>query len=171
MAGRTTKKTENVEAVTVEEKAAPEKKSTTRKTKETVPEEKKTTAKSKTTTRKTAAEKKTAKETATKKAATTKKTATTKKAATVKEVETAEEKETKRKTTIKKVEKNVVFEFHGVSTQIDVESYENKVKDIWLNDWNRLAKDLKTIDLYIKPEDRKVYFVINNGTDHGAIDM
>ena len=146
MAGRTTKKTENVEAVTVEEKSAPEKKNTTRKTKETAPEEKKTTTKS------------------------TTKTATTKKAAAEKKVETTEQKETKRKTTTKKVDKNVVFEFHGVQTQINIEDYENKVKDMWLNEWNRLAKDLKAIDLYIKPEDGKVYFVIN-GTEHGAIDL
>lgn len=158
MAGRTTKKTENVEAVTVEEKSAPEKKNTTRKTKETAPEEKKTTTKSKTTTRKASAEKKTTK------------TATTKKAAAEKKEETTEQKETKRKTTTKKVDKNVVFEFHGVQTQINIEDYENKVKDMWLNEWNRLAKDLKAIDLYIKPEDGKVYFVIN-GTEHGAIDL
>lgn len=167
MAGRTTKKTENVEAVTetvaLEEQSAPEKKNTTRKTKETAPEEKKTTAKSKTATKKAATEKKTTKAAATKKA-------TTKKTATAKKAETPETKETKRKTTTKKVEKSVVFEFHGVQTQINVEDYENKVKDMWLNDWNRLAKDLTSIDLYIKPEDGKVYFVIN-GTEHGAIDM
>lgn len=164
MAGRTTKKTENVETVTetvaLEEQSAPEKKNTTRKTKETAPEEKKTTAKSKTATKKATTEKKTTK------AATTKK-ATTKKTATAKKAETSE---TKRKTTTKKVNKSVVFEFHGVQTQINVEDYENKVKDLWLNDWNRLAKDLTSIDLYIKPEDGKVYFVIN-GTEHGAIDM
>lgn len=163
MAGRTTKKTENVEAVTevaMEEQSAPEKKNTTKKAKEMAPDEKKTTTKSKTTTKKASAEKKTTKAAATKRTA-AKKTTTAKK---------AETKETKRKTTTKKVDKNVVFEFHGVQTQINVEDYENKVKDMWLNDWNRLAKDLLSIDLYIKPEDGKVYFVIN-GTEHGAIDL
>ena len=156
MAGRTTKKTENVEvavnateAEVTEKQDISEKKNTTRKTKETAPEEKKTAAKSKTTT---------------------KKTSTTRKRTTTKKAETAEPKEPKRKTTTKKVDKNVVFEFHGVQTRINVEGYENKVKDIWLNEWNRLAKDLNSIDLYIKPEDGKVYFVIN-GAEHGAIDM
>lgn len=164
MAGKTTKKTENVEAVKevaaveVEEKVTPIKKNTTRKTKEVAPEEKKATTKSKTTTGKTTTEKKTTKKT------------TTKKASAEKKAETSEQKEVKRKTTTKKVDKNVVFEFHGVQTQINVDEYEDKIKDKWLNDWNRLAKDLKAIELYIKPEDGKVYFVIN-GTDHGEIDM
>ena len=159
MAARATKKTDNVE-VTVNATEAEvtgqqdiqEKKNTTRKAKETALEEKKTAAKSKTTTKKASTEK------------------TTRKRATTKKDETAEPKEPKRKTTTKKVDKNVVFEFHGVQTRINVEDYENKVKDIWLNEWNRLAKDLNSIDLYIKPEDRKVYFVIN-GAEHGAIDM
>ncbi len=97
-----------------------------------------------------------AKKTTTRKTA-TKKTATTKQSAT-------------RKTTTKKVPKNVFFEFYGQQTKVDVEKYEAEVKDIWLNDWKRLAKDLKEIDMYIKPEDGKVYFVVN-GTEHGALDL
>lgn len=119
-----------------------------------VTEEKKETKSKGTITKKATEKKTTAKKTATKK--------TTK--------ATEEKKETKKKTTTKKVDKTVVFEFHGVQTSIDVEAYEEKVKEIWLNDWKRTAKDLKTIDLYIKPEDGKVYFVIN-GAEHGAIDL
>ena len=75
-----------------------------------------------------------------------------------------------KKTTTKKVPKAVFVEYCGAQTKIDVESYEEKVKEIWLNDWKRLARDLKQIDIYIKPEDGKVYFVVN-GTEHGAIDL
>ena len=78
------------------------------------------------------------------------------------------QKKTTRKTTTKKVDKNVFVEYYGAQTKISVEDYETKIKDIWLNEWNRTAKDLKEIDLYIKPEDGKVYFVIN-GTEHGDI--
>ena len=75
-----------------------------------------------------------------------------------------------RKTTTKKVPKNVYVEFWGGQTKVDVEAYEKRVKDIWLNDWNRLAKDLKKIDLYIKPEDNKVYFVVND-TENGSLEL
>lgn len=133
--------------------------------------EKKTTAEEKTTTKgkvaakkdvttDKAAEKKTTKKAATKKAA--EKKTTTKKAAA--------KKPAGKKTTTKKVPKAVFVEYCGAQTKIDVESYEEKVKEIWLNDWKRLARDLKQIDIYIKPEDGKVYFVVN-GTEHGAIDL
>ncbi len=128
--------------------------------------EKKTTAEEKTTTKgKVAAKKdvttdKAAEKKTTKKAA--EKKTTTKKAAA--------KKPAGKKTTTKKVPKAVFVEYCGAQTKIDVESYEEKVKEIWLNDWKRLARDLKQIDIYIKPEDGKVYFVVN-GTEHGAIDL
>lgn len=128
--------------------------------------EKKTTAEEKTTTKgKVAAKKdvttdKAVEKKTTKKAA--EKKTTTKKAAA--------KKPAGKKTTTKKVPKAVFVEYCGAQTKIDVESYEEKVKEIWLNDWKRLARDLKQIDIYIKPEDGKVYFVVN-GTEHGAIDL
>ncbi|MGN0299655.1 MAG: DUF6465 family protein [Lachnospiraceae bacterium] len=35
-----------------------------------------------------------------------------------------------------------------------------KVKELWLNDGNKI-KDIKTLTLYIKPEEMTVYYVIN----------
>lgn len=105
-----------------------------------------------------------------------KKTTTTKRTTrktTAKKEEKAETKKTTtttRKRTTKKVPSNVYVEYYGVHTKIDVAGYEERIKDIWLNDWKRSTRDLKNIDLYIKPEDGKVYFVIN-GTDHGAISI
>lgn len=119
--------------------------------------EKKTTAEEKTTTKgKVAAKKDVTTDKAAEKKTTTKKAAAKKPAG--------------KKTTTKKVPKAVFVEYCGAQTKIDVESYEEKVKEIWLNDWKRLARDLKQIDIYIKPEDGKVYFVVN-GTEHGAIDL
>lgn len=120
-------------------------------------EPKKKIEKKETTTKKRATKKVDAKTTA----KTTKKT-TTKTAD--KKVE--EKKTTTRKTTTKKVPKNVFVEYYGTQTKIAIETYEEKVKDIWLNEWKRPAKDLKEIDIYIKPEDNKVYFVVNNN-EHG----
>lgn len=138
----------------------------------------KATAK-KTTTRKTATkkadtvkaeeEKKApAKKTSTKRT-TTKKTDTKATSKTTAK-KTEEEKKPARRTTTRKIAKNVFVEFYGVHTKISVEDYESRIKDIWVKEWNRQAKDLKSIDLYIKPEDGKVYFVIN-GNEHGAINL
>lgn len=121
-----------------------------------VPVKEKTTTKSKVAAKKDVATDKVAEKKTTKKATTTKKAAAKKTAG--------------KKTTTKKVPKAVFVEYCGAQTKIDVESYEEKVKEIWLNDWKRLARDLKQIDIYIKPEDGKVYFVVN-GTEHGAIDL
>ena len=110
-------------------------------------------AEEKAATKKTTTRKTTTRKTATKTA--TKKTTTTKQPAT-------------RRTTTKKVPKSVFLECYGQQIKIDMEKYEEEVKNIWLNDWKRPAKDLKEIDMYIKPEDGKVYFVVN-GIDHGAL--
>ncbi len=37
----------------------------------------------------------------------------------------------------------------------------NEVKRIWRDD-NKLVKDIKTLDLYLKPEENKCYYVVNN---------
>ena len=155
MAGKTTKKndikveeTQKVENTIVEEKApkATEEDNTAKETaKEKAPKTEKTTAKK-----------------------TTKKKASTKSTEAKNASTTA--KKTTQKTTTKKVPQNVYFEVYGMQTKIMVEDYEKRIKDIWLNSWNRLVKDLKEIDMYIKPEESKVYFVIN-GTEHGSIDM
>lgn len=110
------------------------------------------------------AEEKTEPKKASTRKSTTRKT-TTKKAATK---TTTTKQSTSKKTTTKKVPKNVFLECYGQQVKIDVEKYEAEVKNIWLNDWKRLAKDLKEIDIYIKPEDGKAYFVVN-GTEHGAL--
>lgn len=36
-----------------------------------------------------------------------------------------------------------------------------KIKEIWVTDGNKV-KDLKSLVIYIKPEERKVYYVIND---------
>lgn len=36
-----------------------------------------------------------------------------------------------------------------------------KAKELWLNDGNKI-KDIKTLNLYVKPEDMAVYYVIND---------
>ena len=52
-------------------------------------------------------------------------------------------------------------------------SYDDLVKNaknVYRYDMKKKVSDIKTIDLYIKPEENKVYFVIN-GEDSGSYDI
>ena len=89
------------------------------------------------------AETKTEKKVATKKAATekapAKKTTTTKKAAAVKA---------------------------GITLEFNEKSYTTEklveiAKDVWVYDLGRDVKDFKTVELYVKPEESAVYYVVN----------
>ena len=86
---------------------------------------------------------KTEKKTATKKAATekapAKKTTTTKKAAAVKA---------------------------GITLEFNEKSYTTEklveiAKDVWVYDLGKDVKDFKTVELYVKPEENAVYYVVN----------
>ena len=44
------------------------------------------------------------------------------------------------------------------------------VKDVWTKEYKKKIIDIQSVDLYIKPEENKVYFVINNET-HGDFDL
>ena len=89
------------------------------------------------------AETKTEKKVATKKAATekapAKKTTTTKKAAAVKA---------------------------GITLEFNEKSYTTEklveiAKDVWVYDLGRDVKDFKTVELYVKPAESAVYYVVN----------
>ena len=45
-----------------------------------------------------------------------------------------------------------------------------RLKDVWTNQLGKKIIDINTVDLYIKPEENKVYYVVNN-TDHGDFDL
>ena len=116
-----------------------------------------TTAKkaaAKTTETKTTAAKTTAKTTAAKTTAakkTTTKTAaakTTKKAAAVKE--------------------NISIQFAG--KEYTTEQLVKIAKDVWEFDLKKDPADFKEVQLYVKPEEAKVYYVIN-GTETGSFDI
>ena len=120
--------------------------------------EKKTTAKAEETkaTKKTTTKKAetAAKKTTTKKAETTaaKKT-TTKKAA---EKTVAEKKTTAKKATVKC---EMQLQFAGKSYTQD--ELLQMAKDVWKYDLKQKATDLKTVELYVKPEESAVYYVMN----------
>ncbi|MBD5474456.1 MAG: hypothetical protein HDR17_00465 [Lachnospiraceae bacterium] len=102
----------------------------------------------KTTTAAPAAEtKKTAKKTTTRK--TTAKKAPAKK--------TAAEK----KTTAKKEAVKATFNLQFAGKSYTTEDLVKIAKDVWKYDLNQKAGDFKTVELYVKPEENVVYYVIN----------
>ena len=111
-------------------------------------------AAAKTTETKTTAAKTTAKTTAAKTTAakkTTTKTAaakTTKKAAAVKE--------------------NISIQFAG--KEYTTEQLVKIAKDVWEFDLKKDPADFKEVQLYVKPEEAKAYYVIN-GTETGSFDI
>ena len=98
----------------------------------------------------------------------TKKTAAATEA--VVETKATEAKSTKKtaakKTTAKKDMKvKTVIEYYG--KQVDEKDIIASVKKVWTKKGNKIG-DIKTMELYIKPEEAAVYFVIN-GTESGAV--
>ena len=59
------------------------------------------------------------------------------------------------------------IQFNG--KDVTLEDVEVKIKDIWRQDGN-LQKDIKSMELYIKPEENMCYYVIND-TVKGRVAM
>ncbi len=45
--------------------------------------------------------------------------------------------------------------------QLDDKTLISKVKELWVESGSKL-KDIKTINLYVKPEENTVYYVVND---------
>ncbi|MCL2865586.1 MAG: DUF6465 family protein [Lachnospiraceae bacterium] len=45
-----------------------------------------------------------------------------------------------------------------------------KVKEVWTKSFKRKVEEMETIQIYLKPEDNKAYFVVNGNTD-GDVDL
>ncbi len=113
-------------------------------------ETKKTTEEVKATAKKAPAKKTTAKkETAPKKEAAAKKEAAPKKTTTA--------KKTTKKVAVQEV---VNFQFSGKSYTPD--DLIKSCKDVWKYDLGGKEEDLKSVELYVKPEENTTYYVIND---------
>lgn len=115
--------------------------------------------------------------------ATTEKKATTKKAVEAKaetktEVKAAEKKEPAKKAVAKKpaakktaapakqtakktvdIEVKTVLQFHG--KEVVAADILETVKTVWVERFQGKLEDIKTIEIYIKPEEHRAYFVVN----------
>lgn len=104
----------------------------------------------KATEKKTPEKKAPAKKTATKKT-TTKKTTTT----------------TKKTTAKKEIKVSTFVQYFG--KQVEEKEIIDNVKKSW-TDSGKKAEDIKTMELYIKPEENVVYYVVNE-TERGSVEF
>ena len=91
---------------------------------------------------------------------------TTEKTVTEKAAKTVAKKTTPKKSAAKKeIKVNAVVEYYG--QQMDEKTIIANVKKAWTKSGRKVG-EIKTMDLYIKPEESAVYYVIN-GIDTGAV--
>ena len=78
---------------------------------------------------------------------------------------TAAKKTTTKKTTLKET---VYLQYLG--KEIDKDDLMKKVKEVWTKELKNKVGDMKSVTLYLKPEENKAYFVIN-GDVTGSVEM
>lgn len=78
---------------------------------------------------------------------------------------TTAKKETVKKETAKKeaVKAAVHVQFNGKS--YETEDFVKIAKDIWKFDLKKKATDFKNVEIYVKPEENRAYYVINGEVD------
>lgn len=67
----------------------------------------------------------------------------------------------------KRVKTDIVIQYQ--EKDINTSFYVDTAKEIWKNDYGRKMNELDTMTLYIKPEERTVYYVMNEET--GSFEM
>ena len=100
---------------------------------------------------------------------TAKATAAKTSAAKTEEVKATEEKPAKAaKAATKEIKTKIAVQFGGKG--YETEDFVKMAKDVWKFDLNREIADLKQVELYVKPEENKVYYVFN-GSELGSFDI
>lgn len=94
-----------------------------------------------------------------------KKEAATKKAATKKEAPAKKEAATKKTTTKKtEIKTNVLLQF--AYKEVSFDDIVANVKEAWTSQFMGKLSDIKTLDIYVKPEEHKAYFVVNGDAEN-----
>jgi len=78
-------------------------------------------------------------------------------------------KKTQRKSTKRTPTKEAVF-IEYEKEQFEITKIKAAVKKAWTNS-GRLVKEYEDVKIYIKPEDAKAYYVINEGELSGCLDL
>ncbi len=73
----------------------------------------------------------------------------------------AAEKAPAKKTETKKAELKTELHVQFADQSLTQDDLVKIAKDVWKYDLNQKVSDLKTIELYVKPEERKTYYVMN----------
>ena len=146
-------KTAENETVKVETKAAEKTTAAEKEAVKEVAKEVKPAAKAAKTTRTTA------KKTTTKKAAAPKKPAAVKKPA---------EKKSPAKAAKKEAEQEMILQFGG--REIKEKDLYERIQQIWIEGYGKKAEELKSLKVYVKPEEFTAYYVINDDVT-GSIDL
>ncbi len=89
------------------------------------------------------------------------KAATTKKAASAKKAPVKKEAEEKKAAPEKKAEVKAVVNLQFSGRSYTTEDLVKIAKDVWKYDLKKKVSDFKTVELYVKPEESQVYYVIN----------
>lgn len=76
----------------------------------------------------------------------------------------------KSKGSAKKAELTCSLSVQYKGREIGQEYLLNTVREIWKNDLNREAGELNSVELYVKPEEDKAYYVLNKEIT-GSIDI
>ena len=98
----------------------------------------------------------------------TPKTAAKKTAAKKTETKTEAAKKTTARTRKVAVKENISIQFAG--REYTKEQLVKIAKDVWEFDLKKDSSDFKEVQLYVKPEEAKAYYVIN-GTETGSFDI
>jgi hypothetical protein len=87
---------------------------------------------------------------------------TAKKVTTEAKKVTEEAKKAVSKTTTRKASLKETVYLQYLGKEINKDDLTAQVKDIWTKQMKRKVSELKSITLYIKPEENKAYYVIND---------
>ena len=93
--------------------------------------------------------------------ATTEAKANTKKATTTKKAATKTTTTTTKKTSKKAVEPQVSYLLQFSGKEVNTANIYETVKTVWVERFQGKLEDIKTIEIYLKPEEHKAYFVVN----------
>ena len=80
-----------------------------------------------------------------------------------------EKKEIAKKKTVKpELKKEIILQFYGKEyTEKEIVA---KVKEVWTKDMKRKVSEMKSLKIYLKPEESAAYFVVNEEAD-GKVEL
>ncbi len=94
--------------------------------------------------------------------------AAAKKTETAKKTTTAAKKPAAKKAAKAEVATNVILQYGD--KDVAFEQIKQSAKDIFVYDFHRDLSELKSLELYVKPEENRVYYVFN-GKDVGSFEI